>query len=212
MVETVRQTDTVGQLHAPVHLLRTHSPTVPLVLQWDRDVLEDGELRNQVVRLENETDHLVADRRKIVVRQRRRVLASKEVLAMSRPVQGAENVQQGALATARCTHDRDEVSPRKLGRHATQCLHHNRTQVVMLVEINNLGRTLHPAPLPMAPPRGRIQLKPSTLAARPRTRTATQSADATTSNRNNDGRNRPGHAGPLAPRFLLQHHTARSTL
>jgi hypothetical protein len=30
--------------------------------------------------------------------------------------------------------------------------------------------------------------------------------------RNNDGRNRPGHAGPLAPRFLLQHHTARSTL
>src|SRR5256885_1919161 len=82
--------------------------TRPLVEQRYLDVLDDRVLRQQVVRLEDEPQVLAANLRQGVVVHLGHVLAGQVVGPAGRPVQAAEEVQQGGLAGPARPHEGDE--------------------------------------------------------------------------------------------------------
>ncbi len=79
--------------------------------QRHHDVLERGELRQQVMDLPHEPDRPVAQVRQLGVRQRRDVLRPEIDSALRRPVQPAEQVQERGLAGARLSHDGQPLAP-----------------------------------------------------------------------------------------------------
>ena len=79
----------------------------PLVGQRELDVLGDGVLLDQVVRLEDEADVAAADLGEFVVVELGDVAVAEDVLAARGAVEAAEQVEHGALARARRAHDGD---------------------------------------------------------------------------------------------------------
>ena len=81
----------------------------PAVEQRDLHVVEHAQIGDQVERLEDEPDLLVADRgqRAIAVAGDRRAVELHR--ALGRRVEQADQVEQRALAAARRPHDRDEL-------------------------------------------------------------------------------------------------------
>ena len=74
------------------------------------DVLDRVEPRQQIERLEDEADVLVADRRELVVRELPDVLAGEDVFAAVGDVETAEDVHERRLARPRGAHDRHELA------------------------------------------------------------------------------------------------------
>ena len=111
-----------------------------LVVQRQLDVLDDGELRDQVVRLEDEAQVAAADLRQLVVVQLRDVLPAQDVLPARGPVEAAQQVEQRALARAGVPHDGDEISLGKIDRHAAQRAHHDPAlEDIVLVHVDDAG-------------------------------------------------------------------------
>ena len=83
-----------------------------------RDVVADGQRRQQVEELEDEADLLAPHPRQLVVAQRRQIAIVERERAAGRPIHGAAEVQQRRLAAARRPHQRDEVAGLDVERHA----------------------------------------------------------------------------------------------
>ena len=82
-----------------------------------RDVLQRGELRQQVVELVDEAERAVAHARRVPSPSARRSRALDADLARRRRVEPAQQVQQRALAGARGADDRDALAAsRRRGR------------------------------------------------------------------------------------------------
>ena len=75
-----------------------------------QDVLEEVQLRQQVVELEDEADAVVAQAAPGTPAQREDVAPLIRDRAFVRQIQGSEDVQQGALAAAAGAHDGDELA------------------------------------------------------------------------------------------------------
>src|SRR5918995_7501890 len=75
--------------------------------QRQLDVLEHGEVADQVEALEDEPDLAVAHARALRERQVRHLLAVQQVGALGRRVEQAEDGQERRLAAARRTGNRD---------------------------------------------------------------------------------------------------------
>ena len=91
-----------------------------LVGQRELDVLEDGVLLDQVVRLEDEAEVAAADLGELVVVEAGDVAAAQEVLAAGGAVEAAQQVEHGALARARRAHDGDVFAGVEVDRDAPQ--------------------------------------------------------------------------------------------
>ena len=78
--------------------------------QRDLDILLDRQLVDQIEALEHEADMGTAQQRQLAFRGAGDLLAEKEELTVARPVEQAQNVQQGRLAAARRAHDGEELA------------------------------------------------------------------------------------------------------
>ena len=74
------------------------------------DVLQRGQRRDQVELLEDEAERAQPQLGELVVAQRREVAALEEDLAVARPVERAEQLQQRRLARAARAFERDELA------------------------------------------------------------------------------------------------------
>ena len=105
---------------------RFFGPRFPLPARQARiderqlDVLDGVRAREEVERLEDEADLLVADLRQLVVVHRRDLAALQVVRAGRRRVEASDQVHQGGLPGPRRTHDRDVVAALDRQRHAGQ--------------------------------------------------------------------------------------------
>src|SRR5207249_6712591 len=83
---------------------------IAAVHEWQLDVLDGVEAREEVARLEDEADVLVSDRGELVVGQLADVLAGQLVGAGVGDIEAAQHVHQRRLARAGRAHDRDELT------------------------------------------------------------------------------------------------------
>ena len=75
-----------------------------------RDVVADGERRQQVEELEDEPDLFAPHPRQFVVAERRQVALVERERAAGRAIHRAAQVQQRRLAASRRPHQRDEIA------------------------------------------------------------------------------------------------------
>ena len=143
VVEAIGQADIGGDLNAAVAVRCVDGRIAAAVVQRDFDILQHRVLGDQVVRLENETDHLVAGLRQVIVGHRGDIAAAQDVIAVGRPVERAQQIEQRAFPTSRRTHDRHEIPLGEIHGDAAEGLHDNGAQIVVLVQIDNLAGELH---------------------------------------------------------------------
>ena len=99
---------------------------VALVGERELDVLEHGVLLDQVIRLEDEAEVAAADLGQLVVVEPGDVAIAQEILAAGRAVEAAQQVEHGALARARGSHDGDVFAGIEIHGHAPQGVHGDR--------------------------------------------------------------------------------------
>jgi hypothetical protein len=131
VAEAVREPDGRDQLEAALAAL---APRRAAVEQRHFDVLEHGELRDQVEGLEDESDRPVADPRQAIVIQPRDVLAVEHVASARGAVETPEDVHQRGLARARCADDAHEFAAPDLQIDPTQHGHRRIASAVFLLD------------------------------------------------------------------------------
>jgi hypothetical protein len=92
-------------------------------VEGKRDVLERGQGRDQVERLEHEADPVAAEVGQLLLRQGGQVDLTEQHLAVRRLVQPGETVQQRRLPRAGRPHDRGEPALPELRTHVGQRIH-----------------------------------------------------------------------------------------
>src|SRR6266511_440636 len=95
-------------------------PAEPAVDQREADVAERRGPRQELEVLEDEADHLVAEPGQLVVGQPGDVAPLERQAAAGRPVQAAEQAEQGGLPRAARSHDRQRVPARDRHVHAVE--------------------------------------------------------------------------------------------
>src|SRR6185436_19305407 len=90
VMKPVAQADHLRQTRA-ILLERAH--VLALVDQWDLDVLDDGELGDEIVGLENETDLSSARFGQFVIRHPRHIGAAQEVVSGGRAIETPEQIE-----------------------------------------------------------------------------------------------------------------------
>src|SRR5581483_6150600 len=114
----LREADAIERLQcAP---LRVRKPVAEEVGQ--EHVLQRRQGRQQVEALEDEADLRMPQRRQLGVAHRAQIAAEDPRLALERPVQAAEKVEQRALAAPALPLDRDELAAAHAQVHAAQQL------------------------------------------------------------------------------------------
>ncbi len=103
--------------------------------QRHADVLQGGELRQQVVKLVDEAQRAVAQQPAGRLVQRREFLAGEPDAAGGGRVQAAEHVQQGALARTGAADDSHPLPRQQVQLDAGQHLHRLRPLVVALAQV-----------------------------------------------------------------------------
>src|SRR6478672_2194059 len=111
MLHPAPKANALEQRHRPLLRLFVLYPTNP---QWHHHVLERGELAQEMVELEHESDRAVSQRGDRIVGQVADRLAVDQHLAGRRSVQRPQQVQKRALARSARTDDRDHLAPRDL--------------------------------------------------------------------------------------------------
>lgn len=126
-----------GQLHRPVieafaqtDHSRQFETTLPalagnraLIVQRRFDVLDDGQLRDEVIRLKDESDRTAANSRQFVVTEFADVLISKKVLPACGAIEQAQQVQERGLSGTGRAHDRDILTGFEREIDAAQGVH-----------------------------------------------------------------------------------------
>src|SRR2546422_127847 len=155
MMDAVAETDLLERRE------RALSPRVPIaaVDEWQLDVLDRVQPREQVVRLKDESDVLVADPSELVVGQLPDVLAREHIGAAVGDVEAAEDVHERRLPRPRRAHDRDELGRMDVEVDAAQRVHRDLPpDAVRLGDAAELDDaldhrpTITPGPPPKPPP------------------------------------------------------------
>src|SRR5438477_9575733 len=107
---------------------------LPRIDQRQLHIVERRRPRQQVERLEHESDLLVADAGQLVIRQVARLLPIQPVFARARRVEAADQVHQRRLARTRRPHHGDVLVLADLEAHAAQRAHHFAPHVVVARE------------------------------------------------------------------------------
>src|SRR5438128_483020 len=140
---------------------RALSPGVPIaaVDEWQLDVLDRVQPREQVVRLKDEADVLVADPSELVVGHLPDVLAREHIGAAVGDVEAAEDVHERRLPRPRRAHDRDELGRTDIEIDPAQRVHRDLPpDAVRLGDAAKLDDalvhrpTITPGPPPKPPP------------------------------------------------------------
>src|SRR5215471_9840771 len=79
-------------------------------MEWKRNILEAIQRRQQVEKLEDESDFVPADTRQIIVGQFTEILAVDRNIAIRRPVQTADQIQERGFSRARRSDNRNNFS------------------------------------------------------------------------------------------------------
>src|SRR5262245_29580404 len=114
MLDAMLQSDEMHNLGGPLAKLTAALPEFPRRLanhQWRQHVLEQAELRQQMIKLEDESEDPITQ---LVARADRQVvhpLAFEHDLADIGRVEQTEQMQQRAFARSRLTDDREELAP-----------------------------------------------------------------------------------------------------
>src|SRR5262249_1465580 len=136
-------------------------------LERPEDVLLDREGREEVERLEHDTDLPEAEIAALVVGERREVVAGDGDAPVIRTIEPGDDVEQGALAGAARTHHRHEFAGRHAERHVAQADRRLLADAVDSADVlEQRGRRLH---------RGALRAAPDSL-ARARTRDSDEPA------------------------------------
>src|ERR1051325_982540 len=133
-----------GEPHSAQQLLS--AATSPLIVptrnaQGHHDVLERAELSEQVVKLEHESNSTIPKRRQLLIRLLFDALARDGHTAAGGLIEGAEQVQQGALARPAGSDNRDHFSPYDLEVDAVE--HRNQPAVATHVRLCQVYRLQH---------------------------------------------------------------------
>ena len=80
-----------------------------LVIERDFDILEDRQLLDKIIGLENEPEPSAADGGEGVVLHARDILAAQEILTRGGPIEAAEQIEHGGLATTGRSHDANVI-------------------------------------------------------------------------------------------------------
>ena len=108
--------------------------------RWREDVLKDGTLRQQVMVLEDETDVTVAEVGQIAFGQGKGVVALQADTAGGGRFEGAEEVEQGALAGTGRPHDGDGRPALDLEADVTEDRQRAAASGVVLAQVFDLQR------------------------------------------------------------------------
>ena len=117
-----------------------------LVVQRHLDVLDDRQLRNQVVRLEHEADPAGANPRQFAIVHLGHVVVAQEVRAGRGLVQATQEIQQRALPRAGRAHDGDVIALGHFQRNAAQGAHRFAFEHIVLGQVLQAARQSHEAP------------------------------------------------------------------
>src|SRR5947207_3000540 len=107
---------------------------LPRIDQRQLHIVERRRPRQQVERLEAESDLLVADAGQLITRQVAHLLPVQPVFARARRVEAADQVHQRRLARTRRPHHADVLVLADLQAHAAQRAHHFAPHVVVARE------------------------------------------------------------------------------
>src|SRR5437867_7125398 len=94
--------------------------------QWEGDVLEDVERRDEIEELKNVADGNAAEQRQLMFIERRDLLIVEKEAAVRRAIDGADEVQQRRFAAPRRSHEDGELAAGNVQRDVIQHLHGGR--------------------------------------------------------------------------------------
>ena len=103
--------------------------------QRQLDVVQRVGARQQIERLEDEADLLVAHPRELAVVHRRHELAVQPVLAVVGRIEAADHVHQRRLARARRAHDRDVLAALHGEIDAAQRVNHLGAHLIVALQV-----------------------------------------------------------------------------
>ncbi len=109
-------------LQSLLHPLSALAALDPAIDQGRLDVVGDAEVLDQVEVLEDEADGVVAQPRQAGFRNLGHLFAAEPVAARARPIEQAQDVEQGGLAASRRPGDGDEFAGGDFQRNALQGL------------------------------------------------------------------------------------------
>ena len=95
MPESVAKPHEVGQFDTPSSC---HRIKPSLIVKGHFDVLDHGELRDQIVRLKNEADSGGSNGGELVVRHLRNVISPEVEIAIGGAVETSKQIKEGTLA------------------------------------------------------------------------------------------------------------------
>ena len=119
VVQTVLQ---VHALQQPLGAGKGVGPVVAAQQGGYGDILEHGELGQQLVELEHKTDVAVAEVGQLLVLQREHILSLVAYLALLWRIECADNLQQGRLAGTAGSHNRHNLALVDVEVHTPQHL------------------------------------------------------------------------------------------
>src|SRR5687767_8676000 len=149
MLRTIGEADTLELLH------RSRTPLIAVdarVQKRQLDILEDRRARQQVERLKNEAELLIADASQLFARHLRNVLTIEPITTGARRVETPKDVHERRLAGTGRTDDRQKLPAIDADIHTTQRLHLILAGVVGFRDFVELDQRLR---------RGRLRLEGS---------------------------------------------------
>ena len=103
---------TVFQSHHFQEPYRTLTGLLPLPTpdkSWQHYIFQGAKIREQIVKLENKTNLLIAEVRNLLITQFRKVSSSKNNTTASGMVQSPQDMKQGTLTHPGISHDRHSL-------------------------------------------------------------------------------------------------------
>ena len=131
MIQPVAQANQLGQFLA---VLAVTGELFALIKKRHVNILHHVELRDEVVRLENESNLLAAHLGEGAVAHEGDILLAEKIPAGSGLVEAAEDVEHGGLARTGRTHDGHVAALLDIDAHSGQSRH------LHLAEVINLGQ------------------------------------------------------------------------
>src|SRR5215213_2159196 len=122
--------------------------------QRQLNIVQRSRAREQIERLKNETDFLVANASKLVVVHLRNVLAVKPVFTLARSIETADQVHQRRFARTRWTNNRDVLATRDIKRNSVQRMHRLSSHLVGLPDVAHRDQHLRVVPADLGARRG----------------------------------------------------------
>ena len=149
----------VAQLVAQAHHLQRHlGPLVALgpghsrIHEGDLHVLHERQLWQQIVLLENKTQHPVADGRQLIFVHLSHILSVQQIRAGGGDVQTADDVHAGGLAGTGLAHDGHKLPLVNLKRDVIGSLDGGVAHPVELAHVLKFNERAHQKPPPGPPP------------------------------------------------------------